>query len=79
MPTLFSSPLFNVPRIALAALLACSLIGTATGKETFAPGPKIGTTAPEFALRDQHDEEQKLSQLIKNGPVAVVFHRSAQW
>lgn len=43
------------------------------------PGIKIGEKAPEFTLKDQSGADQSLSKLRKEKPVAVVFHRSADW
>ena len=42
-------------------------------------GIKIGEKAPAFKLKDQTGEERELSALLKNGPVALVFYRSASW
>ena len=43
------------------------------------PGIEIGKRAPDFQLKDQLGKPIQLSKLIKKGPVAVVFHRSANW
>ena len=42
-------------------------------------GIKVGDKAPEFKLKDQAGEERTLSALLKDGPVALVFYRSASW
>ncbi len=42
-------------------------------------GLKIGTRAPMFKLKDQNGKEVSLENLLKKGPVAVVFYRSASW
>ena len=42
-------------------------------------GIKVGEKAPEFKLKDQAGEERALSALLKDGPVALVFFRSAGW
>ncbi len=42
-------------------------------------GIKVGDKAPEFTLKDQTGQEHKLSELCKDGPVALVFYRSASW
>ncbi len=42
-------------------------------------GIKVGETAPEFKLKDQAGEERTLAALLKDGPVALVFYRSASW
>lgn len=60
------------------SLLALTCCMTAA-EDTPAPGPKLGTKAAEFKLPDQNGKERKLSELLKQGPVAVVFHRSADW
>ncbi|MFC5338306.1 peroxiredoxin [Leucobacter denitrificans] len=33
----------------------------------------VGTIAPDFTLSDQHGEELTLSELVSEGPVALVF------
>lgn len=35
----------------------------------------IGSTAPEFAVKDSNDINRDLSGLIKEGPVVLVFLR----
>jgi cytochrome oxidase Cu insertion factor (SCO1/SenC/PrrC family) len=42
-------------------------------------GIKVGEKAPGFKLKDQAGEERELSALLKDGPVALVFYRSAGW
>jgi cytochrome oxidase Cu insertion factor (SCO1/SenC/PrrC family) len=42
-------------------------------------GLKAGEKAPEFKLKDQSGEERTLSTMLKDGPVALVFYRSASW
>jgi cytochrome oxidase Cu insertion factor (SCO1/SenC/PrrC family) len=42
-------------------------------------GVKIGDKAPDFTLTDQTGKMQSLSDLLKNGSVALVFIRSADW
>ena len=41
--------------------------------------PVIGQRAPSFTLKDQNDNEVSLDSLLKKGPVAVIFLRSADW
>ena len=43
------------------------------------PGLAVGAKAPEFALKDQSGQERKLSELLGQGAVALVFYRSADW
>lgn len=42
-------------------------------------GLAVGTVAPGFALKDQLGQERTLAGLLKEGPVALVFTRSADW
>ena len=42
-------------------------------------GPAIGQRVPAFTLKDQNGHEVSLDALLKKGPVALVFYRSADW
>ncbi len=42
-------------------------------------GVGVGEKAPDFELKDQNGEEVGLSDLLKQGTVALVFFRSANW
>jgi len=42
-------------------------------------GLPIGQKAPAFTLTDQAGKQVSLDSLLKNGPVAIVFYRSADW
>jgi len=42
-------------------------------------GLKVGEKAPEFKLKDQSGKERELKEMLKDGPVALVFFRSASW
>ncbi len=72
---------FSVSALVVAGV---TLAGStwATGAEP-APeektGIKVGDRAPGFALEDQDGEERTLSGLLEDGPLAVVFYRSADW
>ena len=61
-------------------VVAC--LGVAVGAD-HAPdtktGVKVGEKAPAFKLKDQSGQERELSTLLKDGPVALVFYRSASW
>lgn len=65
-------------------LLACSLL-LAVAASAAAPaspettGLAVGQKAPEFTLKDQNDRDVSLATLLKKGPVALVFFRSADW
>ena len=39
----------------------------------------VGDRAPLFTLKDQNDREVSLKEMIRKGPVAVVFIRSVTW
>lgn len=80
--------------LAALALLALSLAGAAaSGFADEAPGADsttavtsspgyglaVGVRAPSFRLRDQDGEFVTLDSLVKAGPVALVFFRSADW
>ncbi len=65
--------------------LILSLLAGAAGFATGAPAPEgksgiaVGEKAPDFTLRDQDGQEQSLTKLLAEGPIALVFFRSASW
>jgi peroxiredoxin len=64
-------------------LLAAVLFSTVVEADQPAPsdevGLRIGQLAPAFTLKDQFGKDVSLNSLLKNGPVALVFFRSADW
>lgn len=60
----------------LATLGAARAADPAPDEKT---GLKVGEKAPEFTLKDQAGKERALKDLLKDGPVALVFYRSASW
>ena len=67
-----------------ATLAACWLLLAlaAAAAEPAAPettGLAVGQKAPAFTLKDQNGRDVSLDSLLKKGPVALVFHRSADW
>src|SRR5262245_8760667 len=65
-------------------LAACWLLvaSSASAAEPAAPektGLAVGARAPAFTLKDQNDRDVSLGALLKKGPVALVFYRSADW
>ena len=42
-------------------------------------GLEVGAKAPGFTLKDQAGKERSLDELLKQGKVALVFYRSADW
>ena len=71
------------PTSLLATLTAVWLLASgASAAEPAAPektGLAVGQKAPAFTLKDQNDRDISLDALLKKGPVALVFHRSADW
>lgn len=65
----------------LAILLTLGLCFSASAKEEAdkTPGVKIGEKAPDFELLNHLGKKTKLAEIVKQGPVAIVFHRSADW
>ncbi len=63
---------------------ACSLLlaGSVIAAEPASPektGVAVGQKAPAFSLNDQNDRDVSLAALLKKGPIALVFFRSADW
>ena len=42
-------------------------------------GLAVGASAPDFALTSQTGETVRLGEMLAEGPVAVLFYRSADW
>jgi hypothetical protein len=62
----------------VSLLLALALqAAPAVNLETI--GPKVGETAPEFELPDQHGARRTLSSLSGPKGTMLVFYRSADW
>ena len=72
--------LFMKPNLLIACCLLLTLIAHAA--EPAAPektGLAVGEKAPAFTLKDQNNRDVSLDSLLKKGPVALVFYRSADW
>jgi len=54
--------------------LSCGLVAAPA-----TPGLGIGASAPDFALQAQDGKTYSLKGLLGQGPVVLVFHRSADW
>lgn len=65
-------------RVLLASFVAL-LIGPAMAHAQQSSGPEVGSTIDEFSLSNQHGTSLKLSELVAEGPVALVVYRSADW
>jgi len=65
-------------RVLLASFVAL-LMAPSLANAQQASGPEVGSTIDEFSLQDQHGTSQNLSDLLADGPVALVVFRSADW
>lgn len=63
--------------LALAAFFLAA--GLSAADLAAAPGLAVGTQAPDFTLKNAAGADVALSALLKKGPVALVFYRSADW
>jgi cytochrome oxidase Cu insertion factor (SCO1/SenC/PrrC family) len=63
----------------LGLLTASGWAGAADPAPEEKTGIKVGEKAPAFKLKDQTGTERELAALLKDGPVALVFYRSASW
>ena len=62
----------------MAPLFGLLLAGAPVGADDEV-GLAMGQQAPAFSLEDQWGKTQLLSALLADGPVAIVFFRSADW
>jgi len=65
-------------RVFLASLVAL-LIAPSLAYAQQSIGPDVGATIDEFSLQDQHGTSRNLSDMLTEGPVALVVFRSADW
>lgn len=65
--------------LVLAGALASLELKAAQEAAPEKSGLPVGQKAPAFTLKDQNDTEVSLESLLKQGPVALVFYRSADW
>ncbi len=65
--------------LAIGLMLGSGVVGAADPAPEEKTGIKVGEKAPDFKLKDQAGTERELSTLLKDGPVALVFYRSASW
>lgn len=63
------------------SLLLLALVGAAVlnAADAALPGLKIGEQAAAFTLKNFVGADVALGDLLKKGPVALVFYRSADW
>ncbi len=71
--------------LTLATALALVSCAAAWPQQTPRPAPpeksglETGTKAPAFTLPDQAGKPRTLDEFLKQGKVALVFYRSADW
>jgi hypothetical protein len=53
--------------------------GAATHLDVERLGPQVGTSLPDFTLRDQRGELRSLKSLLGPKGAMIVFFRSADW
>lgn len=63
--------------LVVASMLLASVPSIAAAQD--AKGPAIGTQIENFSLVDQDGNKRELNEMLKSGPLAIVFFRSAQW
>ncbi len=70
----------HVPRFAVPALVA-GFLGSApvAAQDEATETIQVGAAAPDFELRDASGTAWRLSELVKDGPVALEFFRSGDW
>ena len=83
----------NCMRTTLTMLMLTTLLGAAQETDpaprASKPSPKeaqsrmigleVGDQAPAFTLKDQDGMELELNEILKKGPAALIFYRSADW
>lgn len=67
----------SMPPISDADRQVMEAARTALAAQMPEPGLKVGDRAPDFALPNARGETIKLSNLLKRGPVILVFYRGA--
>jgi len=69
----------NAQRLLTFAVLLICLNSRGPAQTPVGPGLAVGQKAPTFALKDQNGTSVSLESLLKQGKVALVFYRSADW
>jgi hypothetical protein len=66
-------------RSGLLFLTLLPLTAAVSGQEAGTVGLAVGSQAPEVKATDHTGQLRVLSELLREGPVALVFYRSADW
>ena len=71
----------NINRAICAGFVMVLLSLTAVRGAEAADGPglAVGEKAPAFTLKAQDGKERSLGELLGEGRLVLVFHRSADW
>ena len=72
-----NATLFGGCLYAFIAMVALFIAAPNAGVDDW--GPEVGTKALSFNLKDQNNLDVSLDDLVRTGPVAIVFFRSASW
>ena len=72
-----NATLFGGCLSAFIAMVALFIAAPNAGADDW--GPEVGTKSLGFNLKDQNDLDDSLDDLVRTGPVAIVFFRSASW
>lgn len=65
--------------VALGLLVGAGCVQAAEPAPVEKTGIQVGEKAPQFELMDHDGKQRTLKGLLKQGPVALVFYRSASW
>lgn len=65
--------------LSISGLLLAEMASAAEPAAPEHTGLAVGEKAPSFTLKDQANRDVSLDSLLKKGPVALVFFRSADW
>ena len=65
--------------LSISGLLLAEMASAAEPAAPEHTGLAVGEKAPSFTLKDQANRDVSLDSLLRKGPVALVFFRSADW
>jgi cytochrome oxidase Cu insertion factor (SCO1/SenC/PrrC family) len=69
----------NGNAILIIAIALGGLLAAAPTRGDMEVGLPLGQSAPGFELTDQRGESHSLTSLLADGPLAILFFRSADW
>lgn len=76
--TSYLHKLFSLTVLGILAMsISTSNVSTVVAQDD--AGPKIGDKIENFTLKTQDGIDQDLNTMLKDGPLALVFVRSASW